>query len=195
MNNRCAGKMAAGGHDTIDAHEKYRSEMRALAELQPLPFTPGSLCTLTHIQGDLFLSRIHFKAHSVAADLGMSRGFAAKYVFKFGRVDRPAYQLGPGNVVPIYMPRWQDRAASTWLHVICKDFSVQKFHHNEALFISSYIKGLQGLAEFCGLYRVQTLAMTAMGCGLDGLPMDWICFQLLKVFRHTQTHIHMYHFD
>jgi hypothetical protein len=185
--------MATGQKGEL-AYNRYLREVQALGELRPLPFCPANLCTLTHVQGDLFYSGVHFKAHAVAADLRMGRGFAAKYVYRFGPVERPRGTLQPGDVVTSFTPAGRAMAATTWLHVVTKDVSAQKLRHGESRFIESMVKGLWGLSRYCGDNGVRDLAVTTLGCGLDCLSVEWVCLQLYRVFQHTPIHVRMYHF-
>jgi hypothetical protein len=186
---------AQDDQDDMAAYNRFKCEVQALRDLQPLPFCPSNRCTIEHIQGDLFTSHIRHKAHSVAADLLMSRGFAQKYVFRYGPVDRPHGPLFPGDIVSTLSPGSGQMPESTWLHVISKSFSSQKLRHNESAFIIGYVKAIQGLASYCARHQINTLATTAFGTGLDGLPLEWICLQMYRAFQHTQTKIVIHHFN
>jgi O-acetyl-ADP-ribose deacetylase (regulator of RNase III) len=132
---------------------------------------PASPCILTHVKGDLLASSSDTVfMHAVAADLKMSRGFAAKVKRKFPMHATdlpPARLLQPGHVVTQH----NTETNTTIMHVVTKFRSHHKIWQNPNQFLSNYSQGLKGALETCKNSRITHLAMPRMGCNLDQL--DW----------------------
>jgi hypothetical protein len=142
---------------------------------------PASPCLLTHVQGDLLASsNDKVFMHAVAADLKMSRGFAAKVKRKFPVPSTdlpPARLLQPGHVVTQH----DTETNTTIMHVITKFRSQHKIWQNPNQFLSNYLQGLRGALETCKNSRITHLAMPRMGCNLDQLDWRYVEFKIHQI--------------
>jgi hypothetical protein len=142
---------------------------------------PASPCILTHVKGDLLASSNDTVfMHAVAADLKMSRGFAAKVKRKFPVSSNdlpPARLLQPGYVVTQH----DTETNTTIMHVITKFRSHHKIWQNPNQFLSNYLQGLRGALETCKSSRITHLAMPRMGCNLDQLDWRYVEFKIHQI--------------
>ncbi|KAJ8911550.1 hypothetical protein NQ315_012803, partial [Exocentrus adspersus] len=128
-------------------------------------------------QRDLFQVPNEFAlAHCVAQDLKMSRGIAATFKQRFGRVDELRDQKPEvGEVVQL----GEDKTGRNILYLITKELSYQQPTYQDVW------ASLVDLRDALLSQNITKLAIPKLACGLDGLNWRVIRSMLEVIFRFT----------
>ncbi|XP_059472290.1 uncharacterized protein LOC132194803 [Neocloeon triangulifer] len=116
-------------------------------------------------------------AHLVGANLKNTKGAAKALIDKFGAINAPGSNIRIGSIVMQSIEG--DRAI--W-HVASKERTGDKKHKNPGRFYRNEVAALTALHDKMREQKLQKIAITKLGAGLDGIPWKFTKQKLREIF-------------
>lgn len=137
---------------------------------------------ITECEGDLFNAPASMPlAHCVAADLGMQKGIALDFKRKYGHIKYLHSQNKQvGDVATLHTK------GRLIFYLITKKYSYSK------PMVRDLKSALQEMRFFCEYYRIKSVGMPRLGCGLDRMYWPLVRALIEDVFKFSGTRIFVF---